>query len=179
YSIDASGSLFPQSPVYMYSVGSAPNVLSVDPSGKFLYLVNNGDSSISVFALDATGALTQPSPINVPFAAGASPMCVICDPTGTNLYVTSGVAVADSCVSTYGVNTSTGEITLKGSVPTDMQPQWITLDPTGKFVYTANYDGNDVSAFTIDSNGMLQNNIAGSPFGAGMNPHTVSIVMLP
>ena len=49
-----AGSPFP-------ATGTAPASLAVDPNGRFLYVVNNGSSDISVFAIDnATGALTAP-----------------------------------------------------------------------------------------------------------------------
>jgi 6-phosphogluconolactonase len=34
--------------------GTNPNFLTADPSGKFLYVVNESDSSISVFTINLT-----------------------------------------------------------------------------------------------------------------------------
>ena len=51
------------------------------------------------------------------------------------------------------------------------------MDPTTKFVYVANIDSNDISAYSIDSNGALKP-VPGSPFAAGTKPTSVVITRL-
>jgi 6-phosphogluconolactonase (cycloisomerase 2 family) len=43
----------------------------------------------------------------------------------------------------------------------------------GKFVYVANANGNNVSAYSIDANGALT--LVGSPFAADSTPFSIAI----
>ncbi len=51
----------------------------------------------------------------------------------------------------------------------------MTVDPSGRFAYVANLDGDDVSAFTINSSTGALSAVAGSPFAAGIQPYSVAI----
>jgi DNA-binding beta-propeller fold protein YncE len=42
------------------------------------------------------------------------------------------------------------------SVPAGLGPLSVAVDPTSKFVYVANIDSNDISAYSIGSNGALK-----------------------
>jgi hypothetical protein len=48
------------------------------------------------------------------------------------------------------------------------------VDPTGKFAYVANFFGNNISGYSIGSDGALTP-VPGSPFAAGINPASVAI----
>jgi DNA-binding beta-propeller fold protein YncE len=48
------------------------------------------------------------------------------------------------------------------------------VDPTGKFAYVANFDSENVSGYSIGSNGALTP-VAGSPFAAGQNTESVAV----
>jgi DNA-binding beta-propeller fold protein YncE len=51
------------------------------------------------------------------------------------------------------------------------------VEPTGKFAYIANFDSNEVSAFSIGSNGALTT-VPGSPFATRVRPVSVAITRL-
>jgi DNA-binding beta-propeller fold protein YncE len=53
---------FPLTPIAgsPFAAGTAPNCVRVDPSGKFLYVVNEGSANVSAYSVNpATGILTQ------------------------------------------------------------------------------------------------------------------------
>jgi DNA-binding beta-propeller fold protein YncE len=50
----------------------------------------------------------------------------------------------------------------------------VAVDPTGKFAYVANANGNNVSAYSIAVNGALTQ-LSGSPFVTGTNPDSVAV----
>ena len=51
--------------------GTNPNAVSFDPSGKFVYVGNDGSANVAQFSLaPATGVLT---PVGPPVAAGTNP----------------------------------------------------------------------------------------------------------
>ena len=86
YSIDAgTGALTPVagSP-FSLPPGSTPTGVTVDPSGKFLYISTAGNGAVSVFNIGASGALSQ----SRSFGAIISASDAILDPTGKFLYVT-------------------------------------------------------------------------------------------
>ena len=53
----------------------------------------------------------------------------------------------------------------------------MAVDPTAKFAYVANFYSNNVSAYSIGSNGALTP-VPGSPFGARVNPISVATTRL-
>jgi len=69
-SVDTTtGVLTPLSPAAVTTGGYSPGAITFDRTGKFLYVLNMGDSSIAAFAFDpTTGALT--SLPGSPFATG-------------------------------------------------------------------------------------------------------------
>ena len=55
-----------------FPAGSVPTLATVDPTGTFLYVSNNGSGNVSAYMIDqSTGALTEVS--GSPFAAGTGP----------------------------------------------------------------------------------------------------------
>jgi DNA-binding beta-propeller fold protein YncE len=50
----------------------------------------------------------------------------------------------------------------------------VAVNPTGKFAYVANFNDNNVSAYSVGANGALTP-VAGSPFAAGINPNSVAV----
>ena len=54
-------------------------------------------------------------------------------------------------------------------------PLFITVDPSGKYAYTANEQSADISAYAIDGTTGVLTPVAGGPFTAGIDPFTVSI----
>ena len=53
----------------------------------------------------------------------------------------------------------------------------MAVGPTSKFAYVVNIDSNDISAYSIGSNGALKL-LPGSPFAARVKPASVAITRL-
>ena len=53
----------------------------------------------------------------------------------------------------------------------------MAVNPTGKFAYAVNFRSNNVSAYSIGTDGALRP-VAGSPVAAGFNPNSVAITPL-
>jgi 6-phosphogluconolactonase (cycloisomerase 2 family) len=79
---------------------------------------------------------------------------MVADPLGRFAYVANLVSNASdlSTISSYTINPTTGVLTptSPATVHTGWFPQAITIDPKGRFVYTANSDDATVSMFTIN-----------------------------
>jgi 6-phosphogluconolactonase (cycloisomerase 2 family) len=74
----------------------------------------------------------------------------------------------------------TGTPTVSSSLssnPTDTQPVAIAVDPAlGRFVYTANYLGNSVSGFRLNSTSGVLSQAQGTPYSTGSEPTALIII---
>ena len=139
-------------------VGTTPNLLAMDAAGSFLYVSNSGSNTISVLSIDASsGALT---PVSAPFPIGSTALNMKLSPSGNVLYVT--IAGNPGFVEAFS-NPSSGNPTAT-SITAGNTPSGLAIDPTGTYLYTANFSDNSISAFTIGADGSLTS-ISGFPLG--------------
>lgn len=165
-----------------FPAANTPVQAIVDPSGKFLYVSNLNDAfgGISAYSIDSTsGALTpiagSPFPTQTNFP-GPNRMAI--GGGGKFLYVgMSGTVNANNTVSAFSIDATTGALTQITGSPfaTGNNPQGITTDPSGKFLYTANAIDNTVTAFTIDGSLGTLTPISGSPFATLASPAALAI----
>jgi 6-phosphogluconolactonase len=165
-----------------FPAGSTPIQAIVDPTGKFLYASNNGDSmgTISAYSIDSTTGVLTPI-AGSPFATQANfpgPAGFAFGSGGKFLYVgMAGTANANGVVTGFAVDSTTGALTQISGSPfaAGKDPGHIASDPKGKFLFTANSQDNTVSAFTIDGTSGVLTPIAGSPFAAGGGPVSLAV----
>jgi 6-phosphogluconolactonase len=85
--------------------------IHVHPNGKFLYVSNRGDDSITVFSLDlANGTLATVDRVST---QGKTPRNFEIDPTGTRLFVANQ---ATGNIVVFRIDTKTGKLTPTGQV---------------------------------------------------------------
>lgn len=161
-------------PGSLFAASTNPMHLVVHPSDNFLYASNYNDpmGSISAYSIDpTTGALTEIA--GSPFATQTGwpgPGRLVIEPSGKFLYVGLGGTVnANQFVAAFSIDSSTGALTpvLGSPFTTGAGPFSTALDPSGKFLYTANSHDNTVSAFTLDSSTGALTSVSGSPFATG------------
>ena len=163
-------------------------VVVADPLGRFLYVANpvsnvSSQSTISMYTIDSTtGVLTPTSPATVP--TGWFPQGMVVDPLGRFAYTANS---DDSSISMFTVNQSTGVLTpttpssVSAKIPGQLlsQPDFLTVDPTGRFLYAPTLDSENASVamFTIDkATGVLTPTSPatvpafGSPFQVAVTP---------
>jgi 6-phosphogluconolactonase len=122
YTIDpATGVLTPNSPAALTS-GNGPTSVAVDPSGKFAYVVNRQDNTVSMFTIDpSTGSLTPNTRATI--TTGTQPFCIVVDPSGKFTYVTNQIG---NSVSIYTLNAD-GTLTAAGTAATGNDPIWMAI----------------------------------------------------
>jgi 6-phosphogluconolactonase (cycloisomerase 2 family) len=134
---------------------SDPSFLTVDPTGRFLYVtasLTNG-AAVFMYAINqTTGLLTPTSPAMV--FTGGSPFQIVVAPSGKFAYVVnnlSGGPYTDG-VWQYAVNSSTGVLTpnTPAAVPAGNAPTAIAVDPTSRFAYVVNRLDNTLSMYIIN-----------------------------
>ena len=154
-----------------FGTAAAPISLSIDPTETYAFVADNSAESIASYSLnDTTGLLTQVS--GSPLAAGSAVEALTVDPAGR--FVFAANAGAANQVASYAITPASGILTFQSSAATDALPIGISLDPSGTFLYTVNFNSNDVSAYTVSATGVLTA-VAGSPFAAGVQPHSIAI----
>jgi 6-phosphogluconolactonase len=133
-----------------------PASCEVTPNFEFAYALTNYD--VSMFTVNScNGQFTATTPASVStgyaYPQDTSEQ-MVADPLGRFAYVANLVSNASdlSTISSYTINPTTGVLTptSPATVHTGWFPQAITIDPKGRFVYTANSDDATVSMFTIN-----------------------------
>jgi 6-phosphogluconolactonase (cycloisomerase 2 family) len=168
YVVDAEGST--------YSPGASPTVLG------FVSTLSNNNGTISGTLTPTTGTVYSTSLKTYQgVIAGVSPSAAAIDPSGRYLYVTDKI---NNEIYGYGVTTNQtqanggGNLTPLVSSPytTGLYPVSITIDPRGKYVYTANYNSNTVSSFSLNSqDGSLGGTATVGNFTTCTGPTCVSV----
>lgn len=159
YSVAQTGTLTPLVPstvAVSLSSGSEPEDLTVDPTGRWLYVANPFASSLSQLRIDpSTGALTL---VNE-FQSSSSPDLqfptgVAFSPDGASLYATDYVG---GDIAEFDVDPLSGAITPKTGASIDMptagaEPRRIVtaaIDGTD-YAYVSDYANDQIVQFTID-----------------------------
>jgi 6-phosphogluconolactonase len=165
--------------------------VTVDPSGKFAYAASSGDvwdidfGSIVAYTINpTTGALTPTTGGIIGTGLNGTPEffnSMAFDPSGKFVYAADGGAFpagsfgGSSSVSMYTINSTTGALTSIGTIAAGTGPDFVALDPAGKFTYVTNFGSNDVSMYTINATTGALESIG--TIAAGTEP--VSVVVDP
>jgi 6-phosphogluconolactonase len=140
--------------------GAGPRHVAVDPSGRFVYVINELDSTVASYAFNDVNLTLEPIGVYAtipPDAAGtnySADLQISAD--GRFLYGTN--RGHDSIVA-FEANPSSGQLSHVGNVPCGGRtPRNIALSPGGRFLLCANQDSDVVTIFARDgSTGMLRN----------------------
>lgn len=127
---------------------SSPGFVTVNPSGQFLYVTDQGNGSISTFSINSlNGALTPTIPAGA--VAGPNPWKVVFDPAGKFAYVPDSDI---DKVLMYSVDATMGTLTANPLVfvSAGNQPASMAVHPSGRFAYVVNRQDNNVSMYSID-----------------------------
>jgi 6-phosphogluconolactonase (cycloisomerase 2 family) len=136
-------------------VGNNPAAINVLASGAYVYAINETDATISAFQVGSSGGLSSIGT----FPIGVAPNAAASDPTSRWLYVTDGAA---NQMIGFQVQLNGTLVPLQTPFKTDNLPISVQVDPRGIYVYVANYNANDVSAYAIDRTTGNATQIAGA-----------------
>jgi 6-phosphogluconolactonase len=145
--------------------------LSFAQDTRFAYVAELSSNAISQHQINSsTGALTFRSAFPVD-----APSSIAVTPSERFLFVTS--YVSDGKVAGFAMDPTTGALTPVPGSPfvAGKSPYRVTIAPSGRFVYTANYGSNDVSAFSINPISGTLTAVPGSPFATGTHPYKVAL----
>jgi 6-phosphogluconolactonase len=156
YRFDAkTGSLTANAPPYAkLDPGAGPRHLAFHPNGKFAYVVNELQSSITAFSYDsshgALHALKTVSTLPKGFSGSNDTAEIQVHPSGKFLFASNR---GHDSIAVFAIDSNTGALTLIDHFPTQGKtPRNFEIDPTGKFLFVANQDTNNIVIFRIDPN---------------------------
>jgi 6-phosphogluconolactonase len=177
YTIGTSGALTAttNSP---YEAGIKPTAITAEPTNHYVYITDYASNELIGYAIASSNKLSYLTA--GPFKTSNEPSAIAIDPRGKFIYVTNSL---DSSVTAYAITLSTGVPTIATSLTsssgnaTDTQPVAVAVDPAlGRYVYTANYLGNSVSGFRLDTTAGSLTRTQATPYSTGLNPTALVII---
>jgi 6-phosphogluconolactonase len=164
------------------ATGTSPSAMVFTPAGDAAFVSNTASNDVSIYAVNSNGGLTAASATQ---AVGTSPHGMAVDAAGHFLFIANqGTtnAVASGTISVFSIATG-GALTAVAGSPFQVAtvsdtanpgPFSVAVTPDGKYLYVANQIANTVSAFSVDTSGVLTA-VPTSPFLAGTSPSGMAI----
>lgn len=152
YRIGPSGSL-ERMAAFALSPGAGPRHVAMHPNGRFLFVMNELDSTVASLSLDpVTGALalvdTHPA---VPAGARDNNHCadIQISPDGRFVY---GSNRGHDSIAIFAVDDGTGRLTLVDYTPCGgPTPRNLALSPSGSLLFSANQNADRIAIFARDA----------------------------
>lgn len=154
YRFDAdTGSLTIVTPGTATKPGAGPRHLAFHPNGRFAYVVNELDSTISAFAYDAEHGALEEVQVTAASPGGTAtpnhPGDVHVAPSGRFLY---GSNRGDDTIAVFAIDASTGALAPVQQIATGGRtPRTFTLDPSGRFLLAPNQRSDSIVSFAVDA----------------------------
>jgi 6-phosphogluconolactonase len=160
YRFDAkTGKLAPNSqPFAQTKPGAGPRHFVIHPGGKFAYVINELDSSLTAFAYDnPSGALTELQTVStLPEGFQGNNTCadLHVHPSGRFLY---GSNRGHDSIVAFTIDERSGKLSYLAHEPTQGKtPRNFVIDPTGAFLLAANQNSDTITTFRIEPAGKLK-----------------------
>lgn len=117
----------------------------------FVYVSNAQDGNIDAYTMDkSSGALTPVGKAE----AGKLVMPMAASPSRKLLYA---VMRSDPFrVATYAIDPQTGALTQKATAPLPDSMPYVSVDATGRFLFTASYGGDKIAVSPISESGLVE-----------------------
>lgn len=131
--------------------GAGPRHFDFHPNGKYLYVANELDSTVTVFAIAPdSGALSEIQRLStLPDQFKGDNTCadIHIHPAGDTLYVSNR---GHDSIAIFRVDPSSGRLTVLGHASTlGRTPRNFTVHPEGRYLLVANQDSDQIVVFSI------------------------------
>jgi 6-phosphogluconolactonase len=137
--------------------GAGPRHLAYHPNGRFVYVINEIDSTMSVYTYDAAAGRLEEiqalSTLPESFSGNNSTADVHLTPSGAFLY---GSNRGHDSIAVFAVDAVSGTLTARGHVSTQGRtPRNFAIDPSGTFLLAANQATDNIVSYRLNpANGM-------------------------
>jgi len=154
YKFDAAkGSLTPNDPKFAKTdPGAGPRHLAFHPNNKFVYVVNEMQSTVSTFSYDANAGkldrLQTVSTLPKDYSGQNSTAEILVDGNGKFLYLSNR---GHDSIAVFAIDQDTGTVTPVAHQAEGIKvPRNFGIDPTGAYLIVANQDGDSLIVFRIN-----------------------------
>ncbi|MFD8737348.1 lactonase family protein [Streptomyces sp. NPDC059618] len=145
--------------------GAGPRHLTFHPGGRYAYLANETDNSVTVCGYDpATGRLTVGEPQSTGTGGGTSyPAEILVTSNGSYAFLANR---GDNSLTRYAIEADGARLRLLDTVPVGGDfPRHIAFSPDGRLLFAANQRSGTVTVFAVDrDSGELRR--TGEPFAS-------------
>jgi 6-phosphogluconolactonase len=155
YRLDASqGKLSANDPPFLASAaGAGPRHLAFHPNGRYAYVINELNSTITALTYDAARGELKPlesiSTLPEGYKGPSTAAEVEVHPSGKFVY---GSNRGPDDMAIFAVDAATGKLRLVGHESTQGKaPRSFAIDPTGRYLLVANQDGNNIVVYRINA----------------------------
>jgi len=173
------------------AAGRSPFFITFHPSGRYVYVASRFDGVLA-FTFDEDNGTLNPVE-GMPYSSGERTRSLSMHPSGRFIYASNAYS---NTISAYVIDEVTGKLKhlddspyLAGDTsPIDTElvplvdyppyaggvPYYVTIHPSGRFLYVANWGGGSLSAFRIDPDSGALNLLDDFPRTTGINPYAVA-----
>jgi 6-phosphogluconolactonase (cycloisomerase 2 family) len=182
--VSSNGALAPllQGPV---DTNVMPWAVTSDSGGYRLYVGDYESGDVFAYFIDRDNGYLTPVP-GAPFAVNRSVTAVAVHPSGDFVYATRDEQAAGDGITAFQVQSNGSLTEISGSpfATAETGPQGLVVDPSGNYLYVADYSGY-VEAFQINRSTGALTELSGSPYyvsipsscnpgsGASADPNTI------
>ena len=140
-------------PAWRSSPGAGPRALQFHPNGRFAYVVNELNSTVSVLSFDSKRGVLHPlqtlSTLPEGFIGKNDSAELEVHPNGKFVYASNR---GHDSIAVFAVDAQHGTLALVENVPTQGKtPRSFEIDPTGTRLFVANQDSDDIVVFRLNS----------------------------
>jgi 6-phosphogluconolactonase len=149
----AKGTLEPHTPPFAkVNPGAGPRHFAFHPSGRFAYVINEIQSTVTVFSYDGRGGVLKEvhtiTTLPKDFTGTNHTAEVQVHPSGRFLY---GSNRGHDSIAVFSIDTAKGTLTPVENTPTQGKtPRNFGIDPTGGYLFAANQGSDNIVVFRID-----------------------------
>ncbi len=150
---DRQGKLLPSTPGWVDAKpGAGPRHLAFSPDGSGVYVVNELDSTLTVFSVDrSTGGLQHRQTLSTlpsGFSGENFPADIHVAPSGKFVYASNR---GHDSIAVFAIDAKKGEVSPVQHVSTGGKwPRNFTIDPTGRYMLVANQRSDMITVFAMN-----------------------------
>ncbi len=172
------------------SQGAGPRHFAFHPNNRRVYLLNELEASIYVYAYDAeSGTLSELQttlalppdfsgpPLGMPGQStngGPKAADIHITPDGRFLYASERTT---STLTAFRIDAASGLLENIGSVPTEKTPRGFNIDPTGRYLLAVGQDSHNLAVYSIDQSSGALTEL--KRYAVGQGPNWIEIHRLP
>jgi 6-phosphogluconolactonase len=153
---ESKGLLLPHEPAFApLDPGAGPRHIAIHPSGRFVYVLNELKSTVTVYSV-AAQKKNQPylvrrqqvSALPKNFSGRNDAAEIAVHPDGKYVYASNR---GHDSIAVFAIDEAGGTLSTVADVPTGgKEPRQFAIDPTGKFLLAENQESNNIVVFKID-----------------------------